>query len=225
MTRVLDSEIREVSSHGRLSDEDDRRRTAGRLGGALFCAAAAVSLLSALTLDPRPREWVFASMALALAAGLVCPRLPWERFPDTALHLLPLSGTLMVTVAIAGIGGRDTTYAWLYVMTAIMVAYSFRSRLVIAAYLALVCAGSAAALLEPATSSDEMLRYLLVSLPSLAIAAAAVTYLRERLKRAGAHTSSSRDSTRSRRWATTARCTSISTTRSPGISATAASSP
>ena len=76
MTRVLDSEIREVSSHGRLSDEDDRRRTAGRLGGALFCAAAAVSLLSALTLDPRPREWVFASMALALAAGLVCLRLP-----------------------------------------------------------------------------------------------------------------------------------------------------
>src|SRR5436190_8018582 len=108
MTRVLDSENRDVSSHGRLSDEDDRRRTAGRLGGALFCAAAAVSLLSALTFDPRPRAWVFVLMALALAAGLVCLRLPWERLPDPALHLLPLSCTLVVTAAIAGTDGRNT---------------------------------------------------------------------------------------------------------------------
>jgi diguanylate cyclase (GGDEF)-like protein len=182
MTRELDSENRDVSSHGRLSDEDDRRRTAGRLGGALFCAAAAVSLLSALTFDPRPRTWVFVLMALALAAGLVCLRLPWERFPDPALHLVPLSGTLVVTAAIAGTDGRNTIYTWLYVMTVIMVAYSFRSRSVIAAYLVLVCAGSAVPLLDPAASTNETLRNLLVSLPSLAIAAGAVTYLCERLE-------------------------------------------
>jgi len=182
MTRQLASEIREVSPHGRLSDEDDRRRTAGRLGGALFCAAAAVSLPSALTLDPRPQAWVFALITLALAAGLVCLRLPWERLPDGALHLLPLSGTVMVTVGILGIEGRDTIYTWLYVMTVIVVAYSFRSRAMIAAYLVLVCAASAAPLLDPAASTDDTLRSLLVSLPSLAIAAAAVTYLRERLE-------------------------------------------
>jgi diguanylate cyclase (GGDEF)-like protein len=182
MTRKLDSEIREVSSYGRLSDEDDRRRVAGRLGGALFCAAAAVSLPSALTLDPRPPAWVFALIALALVAGLVCLRLPWERLPAKALHLLPLSGTIMVTVGIAGIEGRDTLYTWLYVMTVIMVAYSFRSRVVIAAYLALVCAASAVPLLDPAASVDDTLRNLLVSSPSLVIAAAALTYLRERLE-------------------------------------------
>src|SRR5439155_2161166 len=108
----------------------------------------------------------------------VCLRLPWERLPDPALHLVPLSGTLVVTAAIAGTDGRNTIYTWLYVMTVIMVAYSFRSRSVIAAYLVLVCAGSAVPLLDPAASTNETLRNLLVSLPSLAIAAGAVTYLR-----------------------------------------------
>jgi diguanylate cyclase (GGDEF)-like protein len=182
MTRKLDSENKEVSSHHRLSSEDDRRRTSGRLGGALFCAGAAVSLPSTLTLDPRPPVWVFGLIALAFAAGLVCLRLPWERLPAAALHLLPLSGTLLVTVGIAGIDGQDTIYTWLSVMTVIMVAYCFRSRVVIAAYLALVCASSAAPLLDPAASVDDTLRNLLVSLPSLVIAAGAVVYLRERLE-------------------------------------------
>jgi len=182
MTRTLDSEIREDFSHTRLSDEDDGRRSAGRLGGALFCAGAAVSLASALTLDSRPPTWVFALIGLALAAGLVSLRLPWERLPQAALHLLPLSGTLMVTAAIAGTEGGDTIYTWFYVMTVIMVAYSFRSRVVIAAYLGLVCASSATPLLDPAASVEDTLQNLLVSLPSLVIAAAAVTYLRERLE-------------------------------------------
>jgi diguanylate cyclase (GGDEF)-like protein len=182
MARTLDSEIRDVSSYRRLSDEGDRRRTAGRLGGALFCAAAAVSLPSALTLDPRPPVWVYALIGLAFAVGGVCLRLPWERLPVRTLHLLPLSGTLMVTVGIAGVEGHDTIYVWLYVMTVIVVAYSFRSRAVIAAYLGLICASTALPLLDPAANADDTLRNLLVSLPSLTIAAAAVTFLRERLE-------------------------------------------
>ena len=50
------------------------------------------------------------------------------------------------------------------------------------AYLLLVSAGCAAPLLDPQVSSGETLRTLLVCVPSLALAATVVTYLRERLE-------------------------------------------
>jgi diguanylate cyclase (GGDEF)-like protein len=183
MTGKLAAQIREASFRSRLSNDEERRRIAGRLGGALFCAAAFVSLPSALMLDPQPPSWVFGLIAMASGVGIVSVRIRWQRLPSVALHLLPLSAILMATLGMSGIAGSGrTSFNWLYVMTAIMVAYSFERRVVVAAYLALICASSAAPLLDPAAVADDTLRTLLVSVPSLAVGALAVSHLREQLE-------------------------------------------
>jgi diguanylate cyclase (GGDEF)-like protein len=182
MAQQLDFKIRDVSQLDGASEEEERRRNIGRLGGLLFCSGAAVALLSFLSLDPHPPASVFVLIAIALASGIVCLALPWERISPAWLHALPVVGTALITGGILGTETHGSLYAWLYVPVVVMVAYAFRRRPVVAAYLALVSVCSAAPLLDPDVSRSEMLRNLLVSVPSLLMAAAVVTYLRERLE-------------------------------------------
>src|SRR5439155_18850019 len=73
-------------------------------------------------------------------------------------------------------------YAWLYVLVAVIVAYTFRRRAVIAAYLALMAVGSALPLRDPGTNRADLLLDLLVSVPSLVIVTALVAHFREHLE-------------------------------------------
>ena len=162
--------------------EERTRLAIGRLGGVLFCAGAAIALPSLVTLDPAPPDWVFMIVVLALTAGLACLWAEWDVLHAAWLHAIPLTGTFLVTALIAGTHARVGLYAWLYILVVVFVAYCFQNRLVVAAYLLLVAAGCAAPLVDPQVSSSETLRTLLVCVPSLALAATVVTYLRERLE-------------------------------------------
>jgi diguanylate cyclase (GGDEF)-like protein len=186
MARQLwDSKITDDDALNETS-EPQRRRTIGRLGGLLFCAGALLFASSPLTLESGPPAWVFAVIGLALVTGIACLSIPWERISPHWIHALPVAGTLEITAAVWGSGAGGEAYAWLYLMVVIMAAYAFRSRAVIAAHVAFVSACMAAPLIDPATSLQDSLRNLLVSAPTLVIAAVLVVYFRERLE-AGKH--------------------------------------
>lgn len=182
---MLDSHDTEVP--GREDrDERERLRAIGRRGGALFLAAGTVSLVSALTFDEVPSGWVFAVMALALAAGVCCLVVRWDRLSPRWLYTMPLLGTLEITAVSWGTGTDGIAYTWLYLIVVVTVSYTSRSRAVIGGYLALVSACLAAPVIAPAITSANSVGNLLVSVSTLAIAAAIVTHFRERLE-AGKH--------------------------------------
>jgi diguanylate cyclase (GGDEF)-like protein len=183
MTLAIATSARTQERSG--ADEQERRRHVGRLGGALLCLGACAALPSLLLLERPAPVWAFALVAVAFVAGVVCLALPWERLPSAALHSIPITAIALVTAGVVGIEPRGPLYAYLYVLVVVMVAYSFRSRLAVAAYLALIAAGSAAPLLDPGTATSDTIRALVVSVPILAIAAAVVTRLRERLEAEG----------------------------------------
>ena len=81
-----------------------------------------------------------------------------------------------------GTGADGRAYSWLYLIVVITVAYSIRSRTVIAAHMAFVLGCLAAPLANPAIASSDALRDLLASGPTLILTCALVTYFRERLE-------------------------------------------
>ncbi len=160
----------------------EKRREAGRLGGVLFLAGAAMALPSLLVLDPLPAAWVFGVVAAALIAGLACLRVHWSALPPAALHAIPLAGTAAITAVMAGTHGQGDLFAWLYVLVIVLVAYSFSDRIVMGAYVVLVSIACAAPLADSSVSNADTVRSLLLCVPSLTVAACVVTYLRERLE-------------------------------------------
>jgi diguanylate cyclase (GGDEF)-like protein len=186
MTRdLVDSKITDETAFAEPS-EPQRRRSIGRLGGMLFVAGALLSTLSALTLDSQPRPWILVILALAGLTGIVSFLLPWDRFSPRWLHAMPVIATLEITVGLRNAGAGGDVYAWLYLMVVVMVAYAFRERKIFAAYVGFVSLCLASLLVDPARDAGGSLRDLVVAAPTLAIAAAVVTYFRERLE-AGKH--------------------------------------
>jgi diguanylate cyclase (GGDEF)-like protein len=177
----LDSKITDDNS-GRLESVSEFRLRGGRLGGLLFCAGALFTALGTLTFDVAPPAWVFAVISLALLTGIACLSIDWQRIPAPWLDLVPAIATAQITAIVWGMGADGLTYSWLYLIVVITVAYSIRSRTVIAAHMAFVLGCLAAPLANPAIASSDALRDLLASGPTLILTCALVTYFRERLE-------------------------------------------
>jgi diguanylate cyclase (GGDEF)-like protein len=170
-----------MESIGAAGDEA-RQRSLGRLAGLLFCFGALLSVPSALTLDPGPPAWVYVLIALAFLAGIACFLVPWDRIAPEWFHLVPVVATLAVTAGVWGSQVQGSLSSWLYMLIGIMVAYSFSSRRVVGAYVLLISLCLAAPIADPLIGTDDALRNLVVSVPSLILAVAIVTYFRERLE-------------------------------------------
>lgn len=85
------------------------QRAVGRMGGLLFIAAGLVSVVqSVLPKAPQFNTDVHATLGTAaVAMGIVCWRLPWQRWPRSrALWLVPIG--LIILGATAGFGGFNT---------------------------------------------------------------------------------------------------------------------
>jgi diguanylate cyclase (GGDEF)-like protein len=177
----LDSKITE-DNRRRLQSVSEFRLRGGRLGGLLFCAGALFTALGTLTFDAAPPTWVFAVIAFAFLTGIACLSIDWQRIPAPWLDLVPAIATAQITAIVWGMGADGLAYSWLYLIVVITVAYSIRSRTVIAAHMAFVLGCLAAPLANPAIASSDALRDLLASGPTLILTCALVTYFRERLE-------------------------------------------
>lgn len=163
-------------------DERDRRRSIGLLAGALFCAGAALSVVGNLLLESPLPSWLYLLTGVGLLSGLVCFVIPWRRISSRWIHVVAVVATLEVSIAVWATGIQGGLFLWLYTFIAIMVAYSFRSRRTVAAYLVLLSVGMAVPIIDAPISVRESLRDLLVGIPSLIIAATIVTYFREKFE-------------------------------------------
>jgi diguanylate cyclase (GGDEF)-like protein len=174
---LLDSTITEE-----LVPSEPRRLRGSRVAGVLFCIGAVLSAIGTLTLDTPAPGWVLALLALVFLTGVICLSISWERISPLWLHAVPAIATVEITACVWGLGADGAAYSWLYLIVVVTVAYAFRSRKAIAAQLGLVLAGLILPMVDPAISSGESLRTLVVSGPTLLIAAVLVTSFRERLE-------------------------------------------
>jgi hypothetical protein len=93
------------------SDVDQRVRAA-RLAGALSIGGGLVVLATMWVLPPEVHRLLLALTAtVALVAGFVVRRLPWQRWPAGATWVLPIGA--LVGLAIAGRIGPDSVRPYL----------------------------------------------------------------------------------------------------------------
>lgn len=101
--------------------EDDATRGA-RVASAMFVGAAIVVLLTLPLLEAGFARAPIAGVAVvALAFGLVIPRLPWSRWGTRFLLVLPVTGYVMLAVIGVLVPGVVAAYMALYFLTFVFV--------------------------------------------------------------------------------------------------------
>ncbi len=159
------------------SAERDQTRLFYRLSGVLFVGGGIAAIPPDLLHIPHHPASIFALPLLAILSGIVSWLIA-DRAPRWGLHVIALVATLEValTVAVA-----DRVFAVYYVFVAIFVAYILSDRRAIAAHMAVVVLAVLAPIAYDSENARELTISALVLIPTLMIAAAMVTYLREQL--------------------------------------------
>jgi hypothetical protein len=167
-------------ARGLISERERRDRARlqhGRVAGVLFGVGGLAYLPAAVEVQGANDLGVLAVSAVAVCSGLLIWALPWQRMRPASLHVLVLVADLEISAAI---WAADTATGAFFILLAVFAAYAFESREQIAVHVALF--GMLLLLpvvYDPAESSDTV-RLALLFWPIAALAAAMVTYLRER---------------------------------------------
>jgi diguanylate cyclase (GGDEF)-like protein len=172
------------NSQSTLWDSDAAgRRAIGRLAGLLFSAGGLASVPAYRLMEhPTPPGAVNLLPFLAFVSGIVCFLVPWDRLHCAWFHLVPAIGTAEVALSVWAVGTHGSVVSWFYVFVVVFASLAFRERTAVAAQVALASAALAAPILyAPETARDNLVRAM-VALPTLMVAAAVVTFLRERLE-------------------------------------------
>jgi diguanylate cyclase (GGDEF)-like protein len=178
----------QISSYGqdRLSTPEERR-VAGRIGGALWLAGGiTLAFMLALPGGPIGEMWLVALiLAFSIGWGAASVALvPWERVPPRFFHVSGALGLVFVA-AFEGVTGGEESPAHEYLWFAIVFAAFFFTAGPALAYWVACCAVSALPLLVRGGQAveDNLLRELLIVVPTFAIVGGVVFVARERLSR------------------------------------------
>lgn len=159
--------------------EAQRKRTAGRLAGALFLMGALTLVPSTRLLEPEPGPAIYLLTIVAVASGCACLLTPWDRLPAAALHLLPIAGALEVGLVVIAAGGEGRVYATMYILIAVWAAYVFSQRRYVIAHVAFALAAGATTFAVDDAFTRPTLLQLLVCVPIVLAATVMVTLARE----------------------------------------------
>jgi hypothetical protein len=154
-------------------------RRYGRIAAALLIAGSLVSIPNTLLYGEMHSWSVYLITGLGAASGLVCLALPWERIPLRWFHLLAVLATAEVALAV-GVAGDQ--YLWYYLFVAVFAAYVFPSRREVAIQVAIAGLAFMAPVVYDPDVAHGTISTGLIAIPSLALTAAVVVYLRERLE-------------------------------------------
>ncbi len=167
----------------RAAAEDRRRQLAlGRLGGLLLLAGTGIGVIAhGSRPDPLSPGLLWAPVAIAVVAGLVCLVLPWRRLAAVWLHALPIGGAVLTAAVVATYGEHGSMYAPLLFCAAAFAAYAFRSREAIAGHLALIRGCLAVPLFYTPVPATADAGPLLVQGFALVTVTAAMVVIRERM--------------------------------------------
>ena len=132
--------------------------------------------------NPSPPALAGLLPFLAFVSGIVCFLTPWDRLRPVWFHLVPALGTLEVAFSVWALGAHGNVVSWFYVFVVVFAALAFCERLSVTAHVMFASAALAAPIpYMPESARDNLVRTL-VALPTLAVAAAVVAFLRERLE-------------------------------------------
>ncbi len=162
-------------------DEIARRLATGRLAGMLFIVGGAASIPANL-LFRHPSVGILnhALVGVAIASGLGCLVVPWDRIPSRVFHAIPVVAIAEVAVTVWAAGAHGPVYEWFYVLVAVFAAYAFASRRAIVFHIGLASLAAALPILYASATADQVAR-VGVMVPMLWVATAAVAQLREGL--------------------------------------------
>ena len=131
----------------------DPRFVAGRLGGWMFIGGALISIPSSLVMKPTPDPALYLLTMLGVGTGVVCLRLPWERWAYGALHAIPVVATIEIAIVIATF---DQLYGYFYPLIMVFAALIATSRReLVPQFLLLSVAILCPLLYEPAEETRE----------------------------------------------------------------------
>jgi diguanylate cyclase (GGDEF)-like protein len=156
-------------------------RSAWRLGGALLIVNAVTSFATALLLDVRAGWEIDALTAGTALIGLLCLRIPYERWDERWLLAVPVAALVQVALAVALV---DFVLSCLFLPIALYIALVFPSLRIAIPFLSLMVI----ALLVPFLYSDEPKRDTALWVLVVGPAVIFVTVVAGRLT-AGLHTS------------------------------------
>ena len=164
-------------------DDAAGRRAIGRIAGILFSAGGLATVPAyRLMEDPSPPAAVNLLPFLAFVSGIVCFLVPWERLRAGWVHLVPALGSVEVAVSMWVLGRHGNVVAWFFVFVVVFAALAFHSHLQVAGHVLFAAVLLAAPIIYAPDSARDNLIRAIVAVPTLAVAAAVVAYLRERLE-------------------------------------------
>jgi diguanylate cyclase (GGDEF)-like protein len=156
-------------------------RSAWRLGGAMMIVTAVTFFATALLLSVHTGWEIDGLAAVTAILGLLCFRVPWERWDERWLFAIPLIALVQVAIAVALV---DFVLTSLFLPVALYVALVFPSPRIAIPFLGLMVV----ALLLPFVYSDEPTRDTALWVLVVGPAVIFVTVVAGRLT-AGLHTS------------------------------------
>jgi diguanylate cyclase (GGDEF)-like protein len=159
------------------------RRAIGRIAGILFSAGGLATVPAyRLMENAAPPAAVNLLPVLAFLSGIACFAVPWDRVRAIWFHLVLVLGTAEVAVSVWALGDHGNVVSWFYVFVVVFAALAFRERASVAAHVAVASIALALPIAYAADSARDNLVRTIVAVPTLAVAAAVVAFLRERLE-------------------------------------------
>jgi diguanylate cyclase (GGDEF)-like protein len=168
--------------HAGVLSRPAERLLIGRLAGLLFLVGSLATIPVNQLFEPHVSTRAHWVTALGVASGLLCFVMPWDRLRAGWFHVLPPIAALEVAVTMWGVEPHGEVYSWFLVFIVVFAAYTFESRLVVAAHtLAAVAMLAVPVLMATDGPAINEVGEALIALPILLVAAAVVVHLRERL--------------------------------------------
>ena len=140
--------------------------------------AAILAVPSTLLLNPLPPAEAYLATVAAVASGLVCIALPWERMDARWLHLVGVIATLEAACAVEIFGNAYMAFFFLIAVAVAYVTPDPRSLLIHLVFVAVALAALVAFGSGDARSTAQM---ALVVYPLVVLTACTFAYLRQRM--------------------------------------------
>jgi diguanylate cyclase (GGDEF)-like protein len=187
MVAVLDDWLSLPAVAPIVSVDADRlaaqRRVDGRIGGCVMVLGALTAFgVTRIVSHPGVTSSFDLVALVSFCVGVICLIVPWNELSVHWLRLLPLVATVEVALGVRLAGAYGGIAATYYVFIVAYAAYAFRSRVEIAASVALAAGASALPVLYLDPRHGMVAAHALVRVLLLVVIAGIITALREGLE-------------------------------------------
>ena len=168
---------------GAAPQRASERLLIGRLAGLLFLVGSLGSIPVNQLFEPAVDPRAHVVTGLGVLSGLICFVLPWDRFGEAWLNVIPPIASLEIAVTMWGVAPNGYAYMWFLVFIVVFAGYAFERRRAVALHVLFASLMLAVPILTTSTEHglSNVIAECLIALQILVVAAGVVVHLRERL--------------------------------------------